>query len=72
MNCIVCGRPSAGTYCERHDATYRSLVERFKEWQNAMEITWEKFLEEVRLNPNTGAWTKEVAAYILKKGIKDG
>jgi hypothetical protein len=70
MNCSVCGRSSDGAYCERHDTAYKSLVERFKDWQTAMGINWEKFLEEVRLNPNTGAWAKEVATHILEKGAE--
>ena len=72
MSCVICGRPSGGAYCERHEAAYSSMLERFKDWQNAMEITWERFLEEVRLNPNTGAWAKEVATDILKKKAEGG
>jgi len=37
-----------------------------------MEITWERFLTEVSQNPNTGAWSKEVATHILKKEAEDG
>lgn len=32
-----------------------------------MEISWRQFLEEVRKNPNSGVWVREVATYILKK-----
>ncbi|MEM3737164.1 MAG: hypothetical protein QXJ75_03645 [Candidatus Bathyarchaeia archaeon] len=69
MNCSICGRPSKSTYCERHETAYRNLVERFKDWNEAMEITWERFLEEVKLNPSTGIWAREVAMDVSKKRV---
>lgn len=32
-----------------------------------MKIEWKEFLDELRKNPNTGVWVKEVVDYLLKK-----
>jgi hypothetical protein len=70
VKCVICGKESCREFCEWHEAANKNLSEKFKDWQNAMEITWEKFLEEVKENPNSGIWAKEVATYILEKGKK--
>jgi len=56
-----------GEFCKWHKLSYEKLKETFKRWQDALEISWKQFLEEVIKNPNTGEWAREVAAYILKK-----
>ncbi|MFH1328542.1 MAG: hypothetical protein ABIH76_06870 [Candidatus Bathyarchaeota archaeon] len=68
MKCAICGKTSEGEYCKWHKRAYMSLQEKFKDWQKVLEINWEEFLEEIKNNPNTGTWGKEVATYIIRKG----
>ncbi|RLG91418.1 MAG: hypothetical protein DRO36_04245 [Candidatus Hecatellales archaeon] len=66
--CVICSNESdGGEFCVWHRLSYERLEEMFKVWREAMEIGWKEFLEEVRKNPNTGVWVKEVISYILKK-----
>lgn len=50
-----------------HKISYGRLVESFKYWRKAKDISWKDYLREVIDNPNSGNWVKEVASYILKK-----
>jgi len=66
--CVICsGESDGGEFCVWHKLSYEKLEEIFKLWQESMEISWREFLEEIRKNPNTGVWVREVASYILKK-----
>lgn len=67
MKCIICSKQSNGELCEWHSLAYEKLKEAFKLWENATDISWERFLEEVKRNPHTGSWAKEVASHILQK-----
>ena len=67
MRCAICSKESSDELCDWHSMTYQRLKETFKLWECTMEITWERFLEEVKHIPNSGSWAREVAAYILQK-----
>ncbi|MHC1586005.1 MAG: hypothetical protein ACXQTV_00495 [Candidatus Hecatellaceae archaeon] len=69
MKCPICGREviPGGSFCDRHTAAYRSLLEGFKLWRKALKIGWSEYLKAVRENPNTGLWVKEVAAHLAKE-----
>jgi len=67
LRCEICSKEGGKELCERHSRAQELLKETFKRWQSAMEINWERYLEEVRSNPKTGSWVKEVVKYILKK-----
>jgi len=67
LRCEICSKESDKELCGRHSRAHELLKETFKRWQSAMEISWERYLEEIRSNPKTGSWVKEVAEYIIKK-----
>jgi hypothetical protein len=67
LRCEICSEESSKELCDRHRKAQELLKETFKRWQSAMEISWERYLEEVQINPKTGSWVKEVAKYLLKK-----
>jgi len=65
MNCEVCGRKAKSNFCERHQEAYNSLLKTYDEWRKAMDISWKAYLKEIKDNPYTGKWAKEVAAHLL-------
>lgn len=69
MKCPLCGREviPGGSFCDRHTAAYRSLLEGFKRWRRAMQIGWKEYLRRVMENPYTGRWVKEVAARLAEE-----
>ena len=68
--CIVCDREALETYCGLHEQAYRSIVQKFEDWQKATGASWKQYLKELVENSYTGAWAKEVAEHLLKN--KDG
>ena len=67
MSCEICGRKTKSRFCERHEGAYRSLLRTYDEWREAMNISWEDYLKEIKDNPYTGKWAKEVAGYLLTR-----
>ena len=70
MKCIVCGRDAVEKYCEFHERAYGAVVQKFEAWQRAAGVSWKEYLKAVVENSYTGAWSKELAEYLLKN--KDG
>ena len=66
--CPVCKRRASEgeVLCSYHQRAYLSLREKYERWRKAKEITWEEYLKEVAINPNTGEWVREVAQYLNK------
>lgn len=65
--CKICQRKQEenSEYCSFHQKAYYNLQKTFKLWSQALNINWLMFLREVRDNPTTGDWAKEVAEKIL-------
>ena len=69
MKCTVCSREAKAQpqseYCEPHQKAYKNIQEKFEAWQKALDIAWKDYLNEIRKNPLTGIWAKEVAESLL-------
>jgi len=61
MKCRICNKEAVEKYCELHEKTYRSIVQKYGDWKRAMDISWKEYLNEILKNPYTGSWAKEVA-----------
>ncbi len=71
MSCRICGRRAKSEFCSRHEEAYRSILEGYREWREAMSISWRKYLEEIAKNPYSGRWVKDVASYLLAKSAAE-
>jgi len=67
MSCRICGRRAKSEFCRRHEEAYKSIIEAYREWREAMNISWREYLEEIAKNPYSGRWVKDVASYLLAK-----
>ena len=65
MSCRICGRRAKSEFCKRHEEAYKSILEVYREWREAMSISWREYLEEIVKNPYSGRWVKDVASYLL-------
>jgi len=65
MSCKICGRRAKSEFCKRHEEAYKSILEVYREWREAMSISWREYLEEIVKNPYSGRWVKDVASYLL-------
>ncbi len=70
MKCRICSKEAVEKYCELHEKTYRSIVQKYDDWRKAMEISWKEYLNAILKNPYTGSWAKEVAEGLMKEGDK--
>ena len=67
MNCKACNRiTEENEFCSLHLKAYQNILEKFKVWQAASEISWIQYLVEIQKNSLTGEWAKEVAKYLIE------
>jgi hypothetical protein len=67
MKCTLCDRQGSGDLCRFHNEARDKLQTAFKAWENAYGgLEWKVFLENVKLNQQTGRWAREVALYMEK------
>lgn len=66
MKCKVCKREAQNKYCELHEKAYTNIMQKFRIWKNAADVSWEQYLNELVKNSFTGIWAKEVAEHLLK------
>jgi len=72
MKCKICSRETVKEgYCQLHWTAYQNLVEKFRVWQKALNVTWKQYLGEIQKNSLTGEWAKEVAKYLIEDENKD-
>jgi hypothetical protein len=71
LKCKVCDREIVeDDFCSIHLKAFKNLVERYDCWRKALEISWKEYLSEIKHNPLTGEWTKEVASYLIENEEK--
>jgi hypothetical protein len=71
LQCVMCNREVVeDSYCELHKKAYDSVVEKYQEWNKALEISWKEYLSEIVKNPLTGEWAKQVAEHLIRSGEK--
>ncbi|MEM1592131.1 MAG: hypothetical protein QXY73_01415 [Candidatus Bathyarchaeia archaeon] len=69
MRCKICDRVAVDKgYCDLHIEAYINILEKYKVWKEAVDISWKDYLSEIIKNPLTGNWAKEVAEKLLKDG----
>ncbi|MGC8936181.1 MAG: hypothetical protein ACP5KV_02290 [Candidatus Methanomethylicaceae archaeon] len=66
-SCRVCGRSSAGEFCEFHAEAVKRLKEHFEVWRERKGTSWEEYLREILKNEMVGVWVKEVAEYLIRE-----
>jgi len=47
-----------------HLKAYENIMEKHAFWRKALKPSWKEYLSEIKQNPLTGEWTKEVANYL--------
>ncbi len=62
MKCRLCGREAAADLCAYHQAAKEKVEAAYALWVNALEkLEWKDYLDNVKRNPQTGQWAKEIA-----------
>jgi len=66
MKCKVCGREAVSDLCVHHAKAKERVQAAYPLWAVAYgRIDWEVYLDNVKRNPQTGQWAKEIAGYLL-------
>jgi hypothetical protein len=50
--------------CQYHASALRNLREAYEKWTEALEISWEEYLEQVYDLDDAGIWVKEVIEHL--------
>ena len=73
MNCKICSRDTEENgFCQLHSKAYKNVLEKFRVWEAASNVSWSQYLVEIQKNSLTGEWAKEVAKYLIEEETKDG
>ena len=67
MPCPICGREAVEeSFCKYHKEASDNILKKYVHWKRATGISWKGYLSQIAKNPLSGAWTKEVAQYLIK------
>jgi len=67
MKCPICGREAVTDFCHYHTEAKENVLAAYPLWVKAYgNMEWKDFLDNVKRNPQTGQWVKEIAE-ILKE-----
>jgi hypothetical protein len=44
---------------------YKKIAKEYDFWRKGLKISWKEYLSEIKKNPLTGEWAKEVAKYLI-------
>jgi hypothetical protein len=62
MKCPICGREAAADLCRYHAEAKERVQSAYPLWVKAYGgIEWRDYLDNVKRNPQTGQWAKEIA-----------
>jgi hypothetical protein len=62
MKCALCGREAAVRLCPYHEEAKAKVEEAYPLWVKAYgKLEWKDYLDNVKRNPQTGQWSKEIA-----------
>jgi len=68
LNCKVCCRDAEEDgFCQLHSKAYINILEKFRVWEAALNITWCQYLVDIQKNSLTGVWAKDVANYLIEE-----
>ena len=66
MNCKICNREAGEDgFCPMHSKAYRNVLDKFRIWESALNVSWRQYLVEVQKNSLTGVWAKDVAEHLI-------
>lgn len=73
MKCKACNRDAGRRdFCQVHLKAYANIIETYDSWRKALKISWREYLSEIKGNPLTGEWAREVASYLINhEGIRN-
>jgi hypothetical protein len=74
VRCKACNKEACRSdFCVAHLKAYDNVLEKYKVWRKALNITWEEYLREIEKHSLTGEWAKEVVEHLISNGeVKDG
>ncbi|HZW84630.1 MAG TPA: hypothetical protein VFE91_01845 [Nitrososphaerales archaeon] len=65
MKCHICGKEGEAHLCRHHTEAKEKLLAAYPLWVKAYgELGWEKYLDSVKRNVQTGQWAKEIAEFL--------
>ncbi len=65
MKCRICdGEASRQGFCDHHQKAYENILEKYRAWKVALDISWKEYLSEIVKNPLTGEWARQVSDYL--------
>jgi hypothetical protein len=65
MKCNVCGREGEAELCRNHLAAKGRLLAAYPLWVEGYGgMSWERYLDNVKRNVQTGRWAKETAEFL--------
>jgi hypothetical protein len=68
MNCRICTRDAEENgFCQLHSKAYKNVVDKFRVWEAASQVSWMEYLVEIQKNSLTGVWAKEVAKHLIEE-----
>jgi hypothetical protein len=68
MNCRICTRNAEENgFCQLHSKAYKNVVDKFRVWEAASQVSWMEYLVEIQKNSLTGVWAKEVAKHLIEE-----
>lgn len=68
--CLLCKRRTASgsTLCGNHQLAKSNLDAAYPAWKEAYGgMSWKQYLSEVKRNPQTGDWARDVAELLSKE-----
>jgi len=72
VDCRICHREAEESgFCQLHLKAYENVVDKFRFWEAASNVSWGQYLVEIQKNSLTGEWAKEVAKCLIEEEIKD-
>jgi hypothetical protein len=67
MKCHICGREAVSDLCRYHAEAKEKVRAAYPLWVKAYgSIEWNDFLDNVKRNPQTGQWAKEIAELLRR------
>jgi hypothetical protein len=71
VKCKICSREAEENgFCPLHSKAYKKVLEKFRVWEAASNVSWMGYLLEIQKNSLTGVWAKEVAKYLIEEENK--
>ncbi len=65
MKCSVCGREAVSGICRYHEEAAEKVKAAYPLWVRAYgRMEWKDYLDNVKRNPQTGQWAKEIAEFL--------